>query len=401
MEINGQYNSAITMIDNLEDECISQIIGICNLEYMKDSKIRIMSDAHAGKGICVGFTATMKDKVSPNFCGVDISCSVSGYKLSVDSNLDCEKLDKIIRQKVPSGMSIRQHISKLVSKEFKESVYDVCQEIGDIDGYERHIKSLGTLGGGNHMIEINKDKDGYLWLVIHCGSRNFGHKICMYHQDKAIEMHKDKVDMLRKEVIKTVAPKDREEFIRKNVDSVKLDPSLAYLEGDALDLYVKHMKVAQEFAKLNHKIIAEEITDAMGWVIEDSIVTNHNYIEFLGDRDMIIRKGAVSAKLGERLIVPMNMQAGSLILLGKGNDEWNCSAPHGAGRILSRSKAKDILSLGEFKDKMKDVWTSCVSQGTLDESPMAYKNPQIIIDSIQETADIIDVIIPLYNFKAN
>lgn len=387
------------MTDQIEEECVGQLVTLCSQEIFKDSQIRIMPDCHAGKGCVVGFTASIKDRIIPNLVGVDISCSISTYKLDV-KEVDFEQLDNVIRKYVPSGMSIRSTVSKLVSDNLKAKIEKVCQEIGDENGYNRHLKSIGTLGGGNHFLELNKDKDGYLWLSVHCGSRNFGKKICDFHQDKAIKVYQDRIDAKRVFALSQIPPKERQDWIKNHIDSDKLPPELRYLDGEDLDLYVEHMKVAEEFATVNHQVIVHEICSHMGWNVVDSIFTHHNYIEFLGNREMIIRKGAISAKKGERVIIPLNMKDGSIVGIGKGNEEWNQSAPHGAGRVLSRGKAKSVLSVEEFQDKMKDVWSSCVSESTLDESPMAYKDMNVIIDAIGETVDIVDRIIPIYNFKA-
>lgn len=399
LEVKGKYNSAIVMTDQIEEECVGQLVTLCSQEIFKDSQIRIMPDCHAGKGCVVGFTASIKDRIIPNLVGVDISCSISTYKLDV-KEVDFEQLDNVIRKYVPSGMSIRSTVSKLVSDNLKAKIEKVCQEIGDENGYNRHLKSIGTLGGGNHFLELNKDKDGYLWLSVHCGSRNFGKKICDFHQDKAIKVYQDRIDAKRVFALSQIPPKERQDWIKNHIDSDKLPPELRYLDGEDLDLYVEHMKVAEEFATVNHQVIVHEICSHMGWNVVDSIFTHYNYIEFLGNREMIIRKGAISAKKGERVIIPLNMKDGSIVGIGKGNEEWNQSAPHGAGRVLSRGKAKSVLSVEEFQDKMKDVWSSCVSESTLDESPMAYKDMNVIIDAIGETVDIVDRIIPIYNFKA-
>lgn len=399
LEVKGKYNSAIVMTDQIEEECVGQLVTLCSQEIFKDSQIRIMPDCHAGKGCVVGFTASIKDRIIPNLVGVDISCSISTYKLDV-KEVEFEQLDNVIRKYVPSGMSIRSTVSKLVSDNLKAKIEKVCQQIGDENGYNRHLKSIGTLGGGNHFLELNKDKDGYLWLSVHCGSRNFGKKICDFHQDKAIKVYQDRIDAKRVFALSQIPPKERQDWIKNHIDSDKLPPELRYLDGEDLDLYVEHMKVAEEFATVNHQVIVHEICSHMDWNVVDSIFTHHNYIEFLGNREMIIRKGAISAKKGERVIIPLNMKDGSIVGIGKGNEEWNQSAPHGAGRVLSRGKAKSVLSVEEFQDKMKDVWSSCVSESTLDESPMAYKDMNVIIDAIGETVDIVDRIIPIYNFKA-
>ena len=313
MKIEGLYNSAICMIDSLEPECIEQIQGICSLDYMKDAKIRIMPDSHAGKGICIGFTAYVNDKICPNFVGVDISCSISTYKLNA-KDVDFEKLDKVIRQYIPSGNSVRQTVSELVTEDMKAKVREVSNDMGETqDVYDRHLRSIGTLGSGNHFLELNKDKDGYLWLSIHCGSRNFGKRICEYHQNAAINSYNARIKAEREYALSQIPPQEREAYLKNNVAKEQLKPDLCYVEGEALDLYIKHMKIAEEFATMNHQVILHEICSHMGWEVVDSIFTHHNYIEFLGGRQMIIRKGAISAKKGERVIIPLNMKDGSII----------------------------------------------------------------------------------------
>ena len=399
MIVSGKYNNAVVMTEYIEDECISQLITLCSQKIFENSKIRIMPDCHAGKGCVVGFTATIKDKIIPNLVGVDISCSISTYKLNV-KEVDFQKLDDVIRKYVPSGMSIRSTISKLVSQDLKDKIYKVCEDIDDINSYQRHLLSIGSLGGGNHFLELNQDKDGFIWLSVHCGSRNFGKKICDYHQNKAIISYQDYLDKKRQYAISQLPPQERQNWLMNHAEVEKLPPELRYIEGEDLDLYVEHMKVAEEFARVNHQVIVDEICSHMDWNVVDSIFTHHNYIEFLGNREMVIRKGAISAKSGERVIIPLNMRDGSIVGIGKGNSEWNESAPHGAGRILSRGKAKEILSLDEYQQEMANVWTSCVSTSTLDESPMAYKDMNIILNAIGDTVEILDVIKPIYNYKA-
>lgn len=399
MIVSGKYNNAVVMTEYIEDECISQLITLCSQKIFENSKIRIMPDCHAGKGCVVGFTATIKDKIIPNLVGVDISCSISTYKLNV-KEVDFQKLDDVIRKYVPSGMSIRSTISKLVSQDLKDKIYKVCEDIDDINSYQRHLLSIGSLGGGNHFLELNQDKDGFIWLSVHCGSRNFGKKICDYHQNKAIISYQDYLDKKRQYAISQLPPQERQNWLMNHAEVEKLPPELRYIEGEDLDLYVEHMKVAEEFARVNHQVIVDEICSHMDWNVVDSIFTHHNYIEFLGNREMVIRKGAISAKSGERVIIPLNMRDGSIVGIGKGNSEWNESAPHGAGRILSRGKAKEILSLDEYQKEMANVWTSCVSTSTLDESPMAYKDMNIILNAIGDTVEILDVIKPIYNYKA-
>ena len=369
MEIKGLHNTAVVMTENVEPMAYNQIKTLCDQEIFKDSKVRIMPDCHAGKGCVIGFTANLKDKVIPNLVGVDISCSISTYKLDA-TQVDFERLDKFLKFNIPHGDSVRENVSPLVDEDLRERVIQVGKEIGSTPELsQRDLRSIGSLGSGNHFLEVNRDKDGAYWFSIHCGSRNFGHRICTFHQNNAVKSN--------------VIPKP-----------------LWYIQGEQMQMYVEHVKVAQDFAKLNHKVILHSVCNAMGWNVVDSIFTNHNYIEFLDDNEILIRKGAISAKLGERVLIPMNMRDGSFVGVGKGNADWNNSAPHGAGRVMSRKEAKAMLSMDEFEDQMKDVWTTCVRLTTLDEAPMAYKPMSETTDNIGDSVEIIDRIVPVYNFKA-
>lgn len=411
-KVQGKYTSATFMLPynsveeacaskQFEMECYEQVKAICDMEKFKDAPIRIMPDCHAGKGCVIGFTSKVDGFAIPNVVGVDISCSVSVYKLNT-KEIDCEKLDKVIRQYIPSGNSVRQTISPLVTEDMKAKIREVCVDIGETqDSYNRHLRSIGSLGGGNHALEIEKDSNGNYYLMIHCGSRNLGKKICEYHQNVAIQTYQNKIKAEREYALSQIPPREREAYLKNNVVKEQIRPEQCYVEGETLDLYIKHMKIAEEFATMNHQVILHEICSHMGWEVVDSIFTHHNYIEFLGGRKMIIRKGAISAKKGERLIIPLNMKDGSIIGVGKGNEEWNQSAPHGAGRVLSRAKAKESLSVEQFKEEMNGIWTSCISENTLDESPMAYKDMSVIMSSIGESVEILDRIVPIYNFKAN
>lgn len=377
-EIQGKYATAKVMTDFVEDEAQAQILRICNQEMFKDASIAIMPDCHAGAGCVIGFTAIVKDKIIPNLIGVDIGCSVSAIHIPVDICGDFAKLDAVIRSRVPSGFSIRSTPHPLLKgTQLEKDIFTTTIDIGDNGSMARHMCSVGTLGGGNHFIEVGATPDGQAYLLVHTGSRNFGKRICEYHQAIATEKCQD------------VAEK-----------------SIRYLEGDDMQKYIEHMKVAQKFAQMNHQAIQTEIFDGMGWGrIEDigpqhKIFTSHNYLEFIPDH-VIIRKGAVRAAQGESFLLPMNMRDGTLVCLGKGNSEWNVSAPHGAGRILSRGRAKRELSVEEFKVAMNCVWSTCVSPETLDESPMAYKAMDEIIPHIAPTAEIVTTLKPVYNFKAS
>ena len=368
MEIKGRYNTAAVMADSIDESARAQIETLCGQEIFKDSKIRIMPDCHAGMGCVIGFTANLRGKVIPNLVGVDISCSISAYKLDV-SEIDFAKLDNLVRRRVPYGESVRKDVSPLLDGGLRERIVEAGREILSSDEIcMRDLRSVGTLGSGNHFLEIGRDGEGALWLSIHCGSRNFGHRVCSFHQSKA-------------------------------VPSAEIPKPLWYIEGAQMELYAKHVKVAQDFAATNHRVILDEICGGMGWNVLDSVFTNHNYIEFLDGGEIMIRKGAISAKAGERVIIPMNMRDGSLLGVGKGNPDWNFSAPHGAGRALSRAEARKGLSLAEFKSEMKNVWSSCVASRTLDEAPMAYKPMESITNFIGGSVEISGRLVPVYNFK--
>lgn len=364
LELKGKYNYSKIFTDNVDEATISQLSTLLDQEFVKDSKIRIMPDTHAGAGCVIGTTMTITDKIVPNLVGVDIGCGMLAIQLK-EIDIDLTKLDQTIRTYVPCGFNIHNH--KI------EHSLNLCDIVAPVDT-ERASQSLGTLGGGNHFIEVDRDNHNNLWLVIHTGSRHLGVEVCRYYQNLAWE----KCNCTFKN---TTIPKE-----------------LCYLEGEDFDNYINDMKITQSFAGQNRTKIAETIISKMGLTPIKQFDTIHNYIDI---ENMILRKGSVSAQYNELLIIPMNMRDGSLICVGKGNADWNYSAPHGAGRILSRKQAKSQVSIEEFKDSMKGIYTTCVSDKTLDESPMAYKPMQEIIDNIQDTVDIVDIIKPIYNFKAD
>ena len=388
-------NNVIVYAKTFEEEAYNQIEKLSNYEPYKESKIRVMPDAHAGKGCVIGTTMTIKDMVTPNLVGVDIGCGMLVVKLE-DVNPDLEKLDKVIREYIPSGFSIHD---KPLKRGFKNLDDLYCS---DYVNKERALCSIGTLGGGNHFIELNKDEKGYIYLVIHTGSRHLGVQVCDYYQKLAYKKLTDKsVDI--KSLIEKLKREGREKDIQTELKSIKkneIDKELAHLYGDCFEKYLNDMKIVQVYARLNRDSIAAKIISKMGWL--DNIVgifhTIHNYIDV---DNMILRKGAVSAQKDEKLIIPMNMRDGSLICIGKGNEDWNCSAPHGAGRLMSRAKAKEAISMQEFTDAMSNVYTTSVCEATLDEAPQAYKPMEEIISAIGDTVDIVDIIKPIYNFKAN
>ncbi len=396
IELKGKYNSAKIFTDVVDQESISQVMGILNLESLKDTQIRMMPDIHAGKGCTVGTTITLKDKVIPNLTGVDIGCGMFLIKIK-EKVIDLEKLDKVINEKVPSGFSI--HDEPLPEAEaFDFSAFRCPVNV------ENARKSLGSLGGGNHFCELNKDEEENLYLVIHSGSRHLGLEVCSYYQDLAYQdcngSSKDEIDSLIKRLKKEGRQKEIEkELLRlKNVKRTPIPKDLCHLSGQPFVDYLKDMKLAQEYAVLNRKLMAGIIIREMGWTVEDSFTTIHNYID---TEAMILRKGSVSAKKGERLLIPINMRDGSLICIGKGNPDWNYSAPHGAGRLMSRSQAKQMVNLKDFQETMKGIYSTSVCESTLDESPFAYKSLTDITDNITDTVDIIKRIIPIYNYKAH
>lgn len=393
LELKGKYNTAKVFTDNIEQEAIAQIIELCNQEFVKDSVIRIMPDVHSGAGCTIGTTMTIKDKVVPNLVGVDIGC---GMHVSIlkEKDIDLATLDKIIYDYIPSGFDIR-------SKEHK-----YCKEIAISDlkcknhvDLNRAMLSIGTLGGGNHFIEINRDEDGTLYLVIHSGSRHLGKQVAEYYQKLAIKALTD-TKKQKEELIKRLKAEGRQQEIQAESNKIqppKIKQDLAYVEGQNFDDYIHDMKIVQEFAVWNRKAMADEIITRLGLTVKDEFSTIHNYIN---TETMVLRKGAISAQKGEKVIIPINMRDGSIIAIGKGNEDWNCSAPHGAGRLMSRKKAKETLSLEEFAETMKDIYTTSVNQSTLDESPMAYKPIDEILENIKDTVEVYKIIKPIYNFKS-
>lgn len=398
-ELRGKYNECKVFADIIENSAIAQLTNMMNFEHM-NGKIRIMPDCHAGSGCVIGTTMTIKDKVTPYLVGVDIGCGVLAVKLK-ETRMDLSALDSVIRKNIPSGGEV-----------YEEAVADfdldrlICKK-----GDDKVLKSIGTLGGGNHFIEVDKDANGNLWLVIHSGSRSLGLKVCEYYQKLGHESLLDEVnggslrdknkaaiEMLtkagrKKEISKTLE-KIKEEH-RKNVASIPYE--LAYVKGDNFNDYIHDMKVTQEYAALNRRVMANRIIKAMKLHELESFDTIHNYID---TDNMVLRKGAVAAYMGQKLLIPMNMRDGSLVCVGKGNEDWNCSAPHGAGRLMSRRSAKESISMDEYRKSMEGIFTTCVSRGTIDESPMSYKPMESIMSCIGETVDVVDVIKPIYNFKA-
>jgi tRNA-splicing ligase RtcB (3'-phosphate/5'-hydroxy nucleic acid ligase) len=418
-EIKGQYNSAKIFTDfGVEQEAYSQIQEFTNNAAFIGSHIAVMPDVHAGKGVPIGFTATPTDKTIPNVIGVDIGCGVLGHPVFIseeDFRKKADLFDAMVRQAIPMGLTVRSTpYPKRKMKEagqsylhymfyewygrMEEAAEDTNQDFGYV------VNSLGTLGGGNHFIEIDKDKDGKLWLVVHTGSRNFGLKVANFHQKKAYDnLTKKDVSGMVEEIKRTKKGKEIEEAIiaLKKEAVLSVPRHLAYLDGKDRVTYLNHAFVAQNFAAVNRRIIIAEMLSFFGEKFDEKEVYEsvHNYID---QPHGITRKGAISANKDEPVLIPLTMKAGIILGKGKGNKDWNYSAPHGAGRKMSRTKAKSELKLEDYKEEMKEsgIWTSSVSAETLDEAPGAYKDPKEIIDSIGETVDVEQILTPIYNLKA-
>lgn len=394
IEIKGKYNTAKVFTDNVESEAIAQILELCNQEFVRDSIIRIMPDTHAGAGCTIGTTMTISDKIVPNLVGVDIGCGIETIKLK-QKGIDFKNLDKIIYNNIPSGFDIRKKQHKYVQNIDFDSL--ACKKHVNL---ERAMLSIGTLGGGNHFIEVNKGRYEELYLAVHSGSRHLGKQVAEYYQELGYKELTD-INRLKTEIIKKLKAEGREKEIQNEIQKislVKISKQLAYVRGENYNKYLHDMKIVQQYAVYNRKAIVDEIINRVELEIEEQFTTIHNYIDL---DSMILRKGAISAKKGEKVLIPINMRDGSLICIGKGNKDWNYSAPHGAGRLMSRRKAKEIISLEEFKRSMEGIYTTSVNKSTLDECALAYKPMDEIINNIQDTVEIIDVIRPVYNFKAS
>jgi len=400
IEIKGVYNTAVCYTDEMEERAYQQIENVCNSEAFSSSQIRIMPDVHSGKGCTIGTTMTITDKVVPFMVGVDIGCGM--YTVSLGNiDIDFEKLDNAAHF-IPCGREVwdgrveRFDLTELrCYRSLKES--------------RRLERSIGTLGGGNHFIEVDMDDDGNKYLIIHSGSRNLGAQTAEIYQQLAVELDLFGDDYFNKrdEIIRTYKEQGRKEeiqnalkelFNQRKARETTMPEELCYLYGRFMEDYMHDVDICQRFAKRNREKIAEIILELCNYESVESFHTVHNYIDV---NEKILRKGAVSAKDGEKLLIPINMRDGSLLCIGKGNEQWNCSAPHGAGRFMSRSKAFDTLTLEEYKKQMEGIYTTCVNPFTLDESPMAYKSMEKIVEQIKPTAEIVCNLKPIYNFKAS
>lgn len=382
----------------VEEEARQQIDRLANYEPYKNATIRIMPDVHAGKGCTIGTTMTITDAITPNLVGVDIGCGMYVVPLG-QAHIKLERLDQVINEKIPSGFNIHDTPQRI----FMDLNMLHCRDVVDFDMAQR---SIGSLGGGNHFIELNEDEEGNKYLVIHSGSRNLGVRVCNYYQ-KIAEKNCSTNSIDRNKIIAELKAQGRENEIQDAIKALKpisVDKDLAHLTGEDMQNYLHDMAICQRYAALNRETIADLILTEFDYITcyanEAPYHTVHNYIEMPYRRQPILRKGAVAAYMGQRLIIPMNMRDGSLLCVGKGNLDWNCSAPHGAGRLMSRKKAKEILSISEFEKSMSEVYSTSVCESTLDEAPQAYKPMQAIMDAIHDTVDVVKVIKPVYNFKA-
>ena len=404
-EIKGKFSSAIIYTDTVEDTALDQLMLLCDQPFTENCKIRIMPDCHAGTGCVIGFTADLGDKVIPNIVGVDIGCGMLTVELG-KCTIDFERFDNTLRSTVPSGKNV--HEGRIVRFPDLQQLH--CYRY--LKDSKRIERSIGTLGGGNHFIELDRDDDGKVYLIIHTGSRNLGTQVANHYQHLAYELSLGKDELFEKQMrlIEEYKAMGRRKEIQQAIKELHksfkpkmptLPRELCYLTGEYREMYLHDMKICQEFAVLNRKTIAQSILNGyFGKDIDcfEYFETIHNYIDMEYN---IIRKGAVSAKQGEKLLIPINMKDDSLICTGKGNPEWNFSAPHGAGRLFSRTAAKEMFSVEEFRQAMQGIYTTSVNENTLDESPFAYKNMDDIVGNIAPTADITAVIKPIYNFKAD
>lgn len=398
LQIKGKVNTAVCFARVVEDEAIEQIRRMCDTEMTRGSQIRIMPDVHAGKGCTIGTTMTITDKAVPNVVGVDIGCGMYTVKLG-KVDIDFEKVDEACYI-IPSGFDTWERVMW---------PFDVTELrcYRELERAKRLNKSLGTLGGGNHFIEIDAAEDGTKYLVIHSGPRNLGKQVAEFYQQLAIDLNHGKEEYFakRNQIIEEYKVAGRKKEIQAALKALRWEKKdayvpddLCYLYGTYLDDYLHDVVICQRFARENREHMAEVILERTGLEAIEAFHTIHNYID---TDEMILRKGAISAHEGELVLIPINMRDGSVLATGKGNSDWNYSAPHGAGRIMSRSKARDVIEMEDYRKSMEGIYTTSVSTATLDEAPMAYKSSEDIIDVIEESVDVIEVLRPIFNYKAS
>lgn len=397
IELKGKYNQAKIFTDVVDEASVAQVLLLLNQEFVSGSRIRLMPDIHAGAGCTIGTTMTITDKVVPNLVGVDIGCGMETVRVK-EKHMELQKLDKLIYEKIPSGFQVREKTHRCFEEIDLQELY--CYKY--INSH-RAEKSLGTLGGGNHFIEANRDEDGNLYLVVHSGSRHLGLEVANYYQEEGYRSLNGTSEKDVDGLVASLKAQGREREIQKQITALKktiqtnIPRALAYVSGELFGQYIHDMKIVQRYAELNRQAMMDEMVKGMKLHVEEQFTTIHNYI----DTDaMILRKGAVSARKGEKLLIPINMRDGSLLCTGKGNEDWNQSAPHGAGRLMSRSAAKESFTVSEFRNQMQGIYTTSVGKDTLDECPMAYKGMEDIVKNISDTAEIDRIIKPIYNFKA-
>ena len=397
MIIQGKYASAVCYAKIIEEEAIEQIRRMCDHDFTAGSAIRIMPDVHAGKGCTIGTTMTVTDKVVPNIVGVDIGCGMYTVRLN-EREIDFARLDDAAHY-VPSGMNVWPGRIEA----FDLTRLRCYRELKDAPRLER---SLGTLGGGNHFIEVDRSEDGTLYLVVHTGSRNLGTQVAGYYQKLAVELQQGKEEFFlrRDRLIEEYKAAGRRSEIQAALKDLKWTPNplsipedLCWLSGRHLDDYLHDVVICQEFARRSRELIASVLMERSGLTAAEAFHTIHNYID---TDEMILRKGAIAAHKGEKVLIPVNMRDGSILAVGRGNPEWNYSAPHGAGRLMSRTAARESLNMEEYLASMNGIYTTSVNLSTIDEAPMAYKSLSDIVDIVRESVDIIDVMKPIYNFKA-
>ena len=398
IELQGKYAEAKIFTNIVDNESISQVIELLNQPYISGSRVRMMPDIHAGAGCTIGTTMTISDKICPNLVGVDIGCGMYAVNLG-QVDIDMEQMDAAAHF-IPSGMNVwegrKEHFDLLELRCYRE-----------LKDSKRLERSLGTLGGGNHFIEIDQSTDGIKFLVIHSGSRNLGKQVAEYYQRLAIDLNKGKEEYFAKRdalIAEYKATGRRTEIqaalkeLRWNAHETTLPEGLCFVYGQYMEDYLHDVKICQRFACRSRELMAEIILQRLGLEAVEAFHTIHNYID---TDEMILRKGAIAAHKGEKVLIPINMRDGSLICTGKGNEDWNFSAPHGAGRLMSRREAKETFTVSEFKEQMNGIYTTSIGQGTLDECPMAYKSMNDIVNNISPTVSIDSIIKPIYNFKAD